>query len=171
MHKSHRKKGRYSDKESKIKNKPEYQDLFPENELILSHQELKYLGRKDMFSFAHKYSDSIMFFIMWFMWVLYLQYTFCIAICETRQLEVEKIKEDPNPEKVRKALLATCSDGYNELDRNFPFEFMQWVTLHQLNPGKGNFGGKVDSWLNFVTYDIFVNLDRLQILLQIFLKL
>ena len=51
----------------------EYQDLFPENELILSHRELKYLGRKDMFSFAHIYSDSIMFFIMWFMWVLYLQ--------------------------------------------------------------------------------------------------
>ena len=29
---------------------------------------------------------------------------------------------------------------------------MQWVTLHQLNPGKGNFRGKVDSWLNFGTY-------------------
>ena len=29
---------------------------------------------------------------------------------------------------------------------------MQWVTSHQLNPGKGNFGGEADSWLNFVTY-------------------
>ena len=29
---------------------------------------------------------------------------------------------------------------------------MQWVTSHQLNPGKKNFGEQVDSWLNFVTY-------------------
>ena len=48
------KKGRYSDQESKTKNSlsyltdiawssVEYQDLFPENELILSHRQLKYL--------------------------------------------------------------------------------------------------------------------------------
>ena len=41
------------------------------------------------------------------------------------QSEVGKIKHDPKPGKIRQALITACGDGYNELDRNFPFEFIQ----------------------------------------------
>ena len=83
---------------------------------------------------------------------MFYLYTFYIAICEDLQSEVDKIKNDPKPDKIRQALLSACGDGYNELDRNFPFEFMQSITSHQLNFKKPNVGKKVDSWLRFVTY-------------------
>ena len=68
------------------------------------------------------------------------------------QSEVDKIKNDPKPNKIRQALVSACGGGYNELDRNFPFEFMQSITSHQLNFKKPNVGKKEDSWLRFVTY-------------------
>lgn len=68
------------------------------------------------------------------------------------QSEVEKIKNDPKADKIRHALLAACGDGYNELDRNFPFQFMQSITSHQLNFKKPDVGKKIESWLRFVTY-------------------
>ena len=84
--------------------------------------------------------------------ILYINTLFCIAICDTLTSEVDKIKDDPKPDKVRQALLAACSGGYGEFDRKFPFEFMQSITSHQLNFQKPNVGKTVDSWLRFVTY-------------------
>ena len=68
------------------------------------------------------------------------------------QSEVDKIKDDPKPDKIRQALLAACGGGYDEFDRNFPFEFMQSITSHQLNFKKPHVGKEVDSWLRFQTY-------------------
>ena len=66
--------------------------------------------------------------------------------------EVKKLSKSSSVERVGKTLIEACGNGYDESDRNFPFEFMESITSHQLDFDENNLGAKETSWLKFTKY-------------------